>query len=149
MPQAQMTQTPASIQHLNLPVTDLEKSLEFYINGLGFRYVQHLREGKVILDFAGFNFFLEVSDRNLSHDRFHFGIKTTTEGVYEWAGKIAEKGIPQVVGNQPTGRAEVYTTPDGVRTVFYMEDPDGHIIEVYSHIGVDTGFVRAGYGAAV
>jgi hypothetical protein len=30
-----------------------------------------------------------------------------------------------------------------------MADPDGHIIEVYSHIGVDTGFVRTGYGAAV
>ena len=41
-----MTQTPANILHLNLPVTDLEKSLAFYIDGLGFRYVQHLRRGK-------------------------------------------------------------------------------------------------------
>ena len=133
--------------HLNLPVTDMERSLEFYVNKLGFKYVRHIREGKVILDCEGFNFFLEESERSLNHERFHLGIKTTTEGVYEWARRTEQQGIPQVVGPQPTGLAEIYTTPDGVRTVFYFADPDGNIIEVYSHIGVDVGFVKPGYGA--
>lgn len=141
-----MQRSPSRILHLNIPVTNLEASLDFYVKKLGFQYVRHLREGKVILDFEGFNFFIEEADRNVSHERFHVGIQTTTEGVHEWAKHVEEQGIPQVAGLQPTGLAETYTSPDGIRTVFYIADPDGHILEFYSHIGVGMGFVRPGYG---
>jgi catechol 2,3-dioxygenase-like lactoylglutathione lyase family enzyme len=136
---------PMSISHINLPVNDIEKSIDFYVRKLGFNYVRHLRQGKVILEFAGFDFFLEDSEQNVSHPRFHFGIKTTTEGVHALARLIEQQGIPQVVGPQPTGLAEIYVTPDGLRTVFYFADPDGHIIEVYSHIGEDVGYVLPQY----
>jgi catechol 2,3-dioxygenase-like lactoylglutathione lyase family enzyme len=135
-----------SISHINLPVNDIEKSIDFYVNKLGFSYIRHLRPGKVILEVSGFDFFLEESEQNVSHPRFHIGIKTTTEGVHALAKLIEEKGIAQVVGPQPTGLAEIYVTPDNLRTVFYFADPDGHIIEVYSHIGVDVGYVAPGYG---
>lgn len=137
---------PHQLLHLNLPVHDLERSLEFYVRKLGFEYVRHLREGKVILRCWGFDFFLEEFSHNVANPRFHFGIKTTVKGVYAFAELIAREGIPQVVGPQPHGRAEIYVTPDGVRHVFYFDDPDGHTIEVYSHIGDDVGFVKPGYG---
>ena len=131
-----------SISHLNLPVYDIERSLDFYVRKIEFTYVRHLHERKVILEYGGFDFFIEESLQTLNHPQFHFGIQTTTEGVHEFAKKVEALGIPQVVGPQPTGRAELYVTPDGLRTVFYFADPDGHIIEVYSHIGVDVGHVR-------
>ncbi|MES2054311.1 MAG: VOC family protein [Pseudomonadota bacterium] len=136
-----------SLSHLNLPVTDLERSMDFYVRKLGFHYVRHLRPGKVILEVGGFDFFLEEGGEGFGHPRFHFGFETTTDGVHEFARLIEDRGISQVVGPQPTGRAELYVTPDGLRTVFYFADPDGHIIEVYSHIGVDVGYVDPAYAA--
>lgn len=135
---------PVQLNHLNLPVLDLERSLCFYVNRLGFQYVRHLNERKVILSSWGFDFFLEQYTAILDNPRFHFGFVTTTKGVYDFAERIHRAGISQVVGPQPTGRAEIYVTPDGLRTVFYFADPDGHIIEVYSHIGDDVGYVKPG-----
>jgi catechol 2,3-dioxygenase-like lactoylglutathione lyase family enzyme len=129
------------LNHLNLPVTDLTFSLDFYVCKLPFRYVRHLHARKVILRAASFDFFLEEHPRNVSHPNFHFGIQTSLRGVYEWQALLQRLEIPQVVGPQPTGRAEIYVTPDGLRHVLYFADPDGHIIEIYSHIGNDVGYV--------
>lgn len=139
---------PCELRHLNLPVTDLAASLDFYVRRLGFEYVRHLHERKVILRCWGFDFFLEQAERNVSNPRFHFGFRTTVEGVHAFAERIRELGIPQVVGPQPTRRAETYVTPDGLRHVFYFADPDGHIVEVYSHIGVDMGYVKPEFAVA-
>ena len=133
------------LNHLNLPVLDLERSLDFYVRKLGFEYVRHLHERKVILSFWGFDFFLEQFVSNVANPRFHFGVHTTTQGVHDFAAVIERAGISQVVGPQPTGEAAIYVTPDGLRTVFYFDDPDGHIIEIYSHIGDDVGYVKPGF----
>jgi catechol 2,3-dioxygenase-like lactoylglutathione lyase family enzyme len=135
------------LNHLNLPVGDIEASLDFYVRKLGFTYVRHLHERKVILNVGGFDFFIEEAPPLAVHPKFHFGIETGAEGVHAFARKLEALGVPQVVGPQPTGRAETYVTPDGVRTVLYFADPDGHIIEVYSHIGVDVGYVAPGWDA--
>jgi catechol 2,3-dioxygenase-like lactoylglutathione lyase family enzyme len=135
------------ISHLNLPVRDFDASLDFYVRRLGLGYVRHLRPGKVILDWAGFAFFIEAAPDIAAHPRFHFGIETTTDGVRDWEARLARAGIAQVVGPQPTGLADTYVTPDGIRTVLYFADPTGHVIEVYSHIGVDTGHVDPHWAA--
>ena len=136
------------LSHLNLIVSDIEQSLDFYTRILGFHYVRHLHDRKVILDSGGFDFFIEEGEDIPHHPRFHFGIETSEAGVRRLADHLARMGIPQVVGPQPTGLAELYVTPDGVRTVFYFCDPDGYMIEVYSHIGVDVGYVDPRHAAA-
>ena len=122
------------INHLNLVVSDLTSSLNFYVDKLAFKYVRHLNKRKAILEYNGFDIFLEEAEDVVPHARFHFGIKTSTEGVYRFAALLKSKGIPLVPGNNPDGRADIYVTPDGVRHVLYFEDPTGYIIEVYSHI---------------
>jgi catechol 2,3-dioxygenase-like lactoylglutathione lyase family enzyme len=127
--------TEFSINHLNLVVSNIERSLDFYVGQLGFTYVRHLSSRKVILEFAGFDFFLEQAPNIETHPRFHFGIRTTREGVYEFAALLRSKNIAVVPGNNPNGLADIYVTPDRVRHVLYFADPDGYIVEVYSHIG--------------
>jgi catechol 2,3-dioxygenase-like lactoylglutathione lyase family enzyme len=124
-----------AINHLNLVVSDIRRSLEFYVKALGFKYVRNLNAKKIILEYGGFDFFIEEAKGVDAHPRFHFGIKTTEAGVYEFAKLLRSKKIPLVVGNNPNGLADVYVTPDRVRHVLYFADPDGYIIEVYSHIG--------------
>lgn len=124
-----------SINHLNLVVGDLQRSLRFYVEALGFNYVRHLHEKKVILEYGGFDFFLEQVPSVEPNSRFHFGIKTTEAGVHEFAALLRAKNVPLVIGNNPNGLADIYVTPDGVRHVLYFADPDGYVIEVYSHIG--------------
>lgn len=126
----------ATINHINLVVSNIDRSIEFYVEKIGFRYVRHLNRVKAILEHNGFDFFLEQSAGVLPHDRFHFGMRTTRDGVYELAGRLRNAGVRLVVGNNPNGLADVYVTPDNVRHVFYFEDPDGYVIEVYSHIGL-------------
>ncbi len=129
------------LKHINLPVKSILLSMEFYINKLGFNYIKHLHSKKVILSANGFDFFIEEHEFNIAHPRFHFGIETNLKGVYEWKKMIEENNIRKVVGPQPTGKSDVYITPDGLRHVFYISDPDGHIIEIYSHIGIDVGYI--------
>ena len=129
------------VNHLNLPVKNLDLTLDFYICKLPFGYVRHLHAKKVILRAGDFDFFVEEHSQNIAHPKFHFGIQTSIPGVYEWQALIQHYKICQVIGPQPTGRAEMYVTPNNIRHVFYFADPDGHIIEIYSNIGSDVGFV--------
>jgi catechol 2,3-dioxygenase-like lactoylglutathione lyase family enzyme len=128
-------------------VKSIDATLEFYVRKLGFVYCRHLHATKVILSAGSFDFFVEEHAYDIAHPKFHFGIQTTVEGVYAWETLIRDQGIPQVVGPQPTGEARMYVTPDQLRHVFYFADPDGHIIEVYSHIGRDVGFVDPAWSA--
>ena len=135
------------LSHLNLIVSNIRISLDFYTRILGFRYVRHLHDRKVILDCGGFDFFIEEASGIAPHPRFHFGLQLDEAGVRALAARLDRLGITQVVGPQPTGLAELYITPDGVRTVFYFCDPDDYMIEVYSHIGVDVGYIDPHYAA--
>jgi catechol 2,3-dioxygenase-like lactoylglutathione lyase family enzyme len=127
------------INHLNLPVRNIQRSFEFYVGRLGFKYVRHLKDTKIFLEHEGFDIFLEECAEVEPHPRFHFGLKTTVEGVHEFAEKLRASGVELGMGNNPY--SEIYVTTDRARTVFYFSDPDGHIIEVYSHIG-NEGSVR-------
>jgi catechol 2,3-dioxygenase-like lactoylglutathione lyase family enzyme len=126
----------ASVNHINLVVSDIQRSIDFYVGKIGFRYVRHLNRVKAVLEHNNFDFFLEQSAGVIPHERFHFGLKTTRDGVYEFAARLRQAGVPLVVGNNPNRLADIYVTPDGVRHVFYFEDPDRYVIEVYSHIGL-------------
>lgn len=132
-----------SIKHINLVVSDLARSLSFYAEKLGFNYVRYLNERKVILEYQGFDFFLEQSENVVPHPRFHFGIQAPEAEIYDMIERFRADGVKVVVGNNPDNLADIYVSPDGVRRVFYIEDPDGYIIEFYSHIGLSAAAMQS------
>lgn len=121
---------PFHMAHINILSHDWRASLAFYSRVFGARYQFHLGSNKVVTDINGFEFFIEEVDDFVVNPFFHFGIRTTTEGVYAFAERLGQMGIPMVKGNNPEPGPLV--GPDGVRVALYVEDPDGWLIEVYS-----------------
>ncbi|MDX0135215.1 VOC family protein [Sinorhizobium meliloti] len=124
-----------TINHLNLVVSDVLRSVKFYTENLGFTYVRYLNPRKAILSYGGFDFFLEQAENVSPHPRFHFGILAEKDEVYRMIDRLRARSVKIVAGNNPNNLADVYVA-DRVRFVFYFEDPDGYLVEVYSHIGI-------------
>src|SRR6185503_7026466 len=76
------------LQHINLPVRELDVALEFYQDVLGFTYVKHLSPKKAVLEYNGFDFFLEHDEDSRVSRYFHFGFKTTHEQLVEWSERL-------------------------------------------------------------
>lgn len=110
---------------------NLEESWGFYRTILGFSYVYHLSETKIVAEFNGFDFYIE-QDENWSgiDERVHFGLRTTRENVFAWAEHLRRHGISLIKGNNP--EAGIYVEPDSDRVAVYFQDPDGLTIEIYS-----------------
>jgi catechol 2,3-dioxygenase len=120
----------AVIRHLNLPVADLERALNFYCDVLGFRFVKSFvrsdgKVGKVMLDHRGFDLFLEQSDEPSGLPaRFHFGLQADRTAMLEIARRLQAVAVD--VGAGPV------ENPAGSGTHrFYFRDPDGTVIEIY------------------
>lgn len=120
---------PFHIAHINILTRDWKRSLEFYRAVFGARYLFHLGANKVVTELNGFEFFLEEVEEFAINPFFHFGIRTTSEGVHAFARRLERLGVPMVKGNNPAPGPIV--GPDGVRVALYLEDPDGWLIEVY------------------
>jgi len=123
--------TDAVINHVNIPVVDLERSIAFYRNVLGLRYVKSFARPdgtprKVVLEHRGFDFFLEQTDTSRLPPTFHFGFRTDTESMYEIARKLAEHSID-------IGPGPLENPPASHTHRFYFQDPDGTVIEVYDY----------------
>jgi catechol 2,3-dioxygenase-like lactoylglutathione lyase family enzyme len=121
------------LKHINLPVRDLDTALGFYQNVLGFKYVKHLSPTKIVLDFNGFDFFLEHDVDSRVSRYFHFGFKTTREQLFDWADRLTMHGITIM---QRVRYGLIPTPPplqDDVAR-FYFRDPDGWLIEVYHEV---------------
>jgi catechol 2,3-dioxygenase-like lactoylglutathione lyase family enzyme len=122
-----------TLNHLNITVANLERSINFYRDILGFEYVTNLGPSKVVLRYAGFDFFIEEVPGDIPRiPGFHFGLKTDRQGVFSFGDLLKEHGVPLVQGNNPS--ADVWALPDTGRAPLYFEDPDGWMIEVYSDV---------------
>jgi catechol 2,3-dioxygenase-like lactoylglutathione lyase family enzyme len=121
---------PFHVSHINILSHDWRASLAFYSRVFGARYRFHLGPRKVVTDIDGFELFIEEVDDFVVNPFFHFGLRTTTEGVYAFAERLDRLGVPMVKGNNPAPGPLV--GPDQVRVALYLEDPDGWLIEVYS-----------------
>lgn len=121
---------PFHLAHINILTRDWRRSFEFYRRVFGARYMGHIGDNKVITEINGFEFFIEQVEEFTIHPSFHFGFRTTAEGVYEFGERLERLGVPLVKGNNPV--PEVFVGPDGVRVALYFEDPDGWLIEVYA-----------------
>jgi catechol 2,3-dioxygenase-like lactoylglutathione lyase family enzyme len=119
------------VNHLNVLTTDLQRSLSFYETALGARHLYNLGPKKAVTAIDGFEFFIESVDDVAYPKGFHFGVRTSTEGVYVTEARLARAGIKFVKGNNfREGGAQKGI--DGIRHALYFEDPDGLLIEVYS-----------------
>lgn len=116
--------------HINILVDDLQRSMDFYMNTLGFEYERHLSDTKVILKCGEFDFFVEQGDKGVFNDKFHFGIKTDPKTIYECYEKHQKMGVTFNKGNNPS--EELFDDPNSERIAYYFEDPDGYIVEIYS-----------------
>src|SRR5687767_12829994 len=111
--------TPFHVAHLNILTRDLERSLAFYERVFGARYIGNIGADKIVTDINGFEFFLERVDDFTINPSFHFGFRTTAEGVYAFGRRLERLGVPLVKGNNPG--PEVAVGPDGVRVALYFE----------------------------
>lgn len=118
------------VNHLNVLTTNLQDSLSFYEEILGVRYLYNLGPYKAVTELAGFEFFIEQVPEVWYPDGFHFGVRTTKEGVFALYDRLQRRGVKFVKGNGPAAGAHL--GPDQVRSALYFEDPDGLMIEVYS-----------------
>jgi catechol 2,3-dioxygenase-like lactoylglutathione lyase family enzyme len=122
--------TNATIRHVNLPVLDLERSLAFYCDVLGFRFVKSFvrsdgKVGKVMLDHRGFDLFLEQSDDAARLPaNFHFGLQADRTAMLEIARRLEALAID-------VGAGPVESPAGSGMHRFYFRDPDGTIIEIY------------------
>jgi catechol 2,3-dioxygenase-like lactoylglutathione lyase family enzyme len=133
--------TPFHVSHINILTRDWRRSLAFYAQAFGARYQFHLGPRKVVTEIGGFEFFMEEVDEFVVNPFFHFGFRTTPDGVHAFARRLERLGIPMVAGNNPAPGP--MTGPDGVRVALYIEDPDGWLIEVYSpeQLVIDSGLL--------
>ncbi len=111
-----------SIDHLSLPVRDLEGARQFYRDFLG------LHEGYVsdhVVGFRAGEALLALSKREHGPppEGLHFGFREQSrEAVDEWARRVQERGLTITDGpkDEEWGRA------------LYFQDPEGYEIQIWA-----------------
>ena len=115
--------------HIGINVSDMEKSLDFYVNVLGFhRAFTFLKNGNKWIEFVEIDhgkyieLFYEKPDVEYSYVNGSFRhLALECDDVYEWAKQIQQRG--GILKSGPE------TGIDG-NPQFWICDPDGHQIEV-------------------
>ena len=120
--------------HTMLRVTDLQRSLDFYIGLLGMRLLrrQDYPAGRVTLAFLGYDGEEAGTALELSHDwdqpapyqhgTFYGHIALAVEDLYACCSALAEKGVSIT---RPPGPMKYSPT-----LTAFIEDPDGYGIEL-------------------
>jgi catechol 2,3-dioxygenase len=129
-------QEPASIDprveigHVHLKVSDIERSLKFYRDILGFDVVQRMGDGAAFLSAGGYHHHLGLNtweskggspppsgSTGLYHVAIRYPDRRTLADAYE---RLRAAGIPL------EGAAD-----HGVSEALYLRDPDGNGLELY------------------
>ncbi|OGX88525.1 VOC family protein [Hymenobacter glacialis] len=125
-------QVPAQtrIGHVHLQVTDLEKSLAFYVGVLGFTLMQRFGNQAAFISAGGYHHHIGLNTwnslggplaRKQGAGLYHTAILYATRA--ELAGALRQL----VVASYPiTGSAN-----HGVSEAIYLDDPDGNGVELY------------------
>jgi catechol 2,3-dioxygenase-like lactoylglutathione lyase family enzyme len=114
----------SELTHIHVPVTNLEKSLQWYSDMLGLEV--SFREGNRLVFFAlpgsGSLIALTASKRKEIPQPIHFGFKISggTVAMEAWRLRLRKMGVPFSVkmrGERVSG--------------LYLTDPDGYTVEIY------------------
>ncbi|MBC8945892.1 MULTISPECIES: fosfomycin resistance glutathione transferase [Xenorhabdus] len=108
------------LNHLTLAVSNLERSLDFYINLLGF--TPHVRwQNGAYLSLGGLWFCLSCGETKPAQDYTHIAFNIADEHFSTFREKLLITGIKQWKENRSEGES------------IYLLDPDGHQLEI--HVG--------------
>ena len=109
-----------ALNHLNLVVSDVERSASFYESLFGMQ--RQWKEGEFEFLICGESDLALVKGNPLIHRRFHLGFRVDSrDEVKDWHERVREHGAPITHGPEDYG--SYYT--------FSCRDPDGYAVEIY------------------
>lgn len=114
---------PLLFAHLNLDVTDVERSIVFYEKNLDLPVTR--LNGTARFSWDSFLLVLAPGEPKVS-EGFHFGFRLDSRAeVDAWACRLRERGVALLT--EPGGLGNVH--------VFRIADPDGYVIEIFAFVG--------------
>lgn len=118
------------IGHVHLKVSDIDRSLAFYQEILGFEITQRYGEGAVFLSAGGYHHHIGL---NTWQSKGADKAPARGVGLYHVAILYAErKELAEVVKNLLDNEYPISGAADhGVSEAIYLNDPDGNGIELY------------------
>ncbi|GMM85545.1 VOC family protein [Pseudoalteromonas sp. MTN2-4] len=117
------------LNHINILTTDVARSVAFYEKLFGARKIFEFHENKVVCIINGFEFFIQKVDEVIYPEHFHLGIRTDHSKLDTLYQVARDLKVPFIKGSNPEPDVFEY---DEYRTAFYLTDPDGLEIEVYT-----------------
>lgn len=131
-----MTIRPHSIHHINFPISDPERTREWYSKVFGMRHidVSNVSDTPILLmTFGNFDLHFTPHDPVPNLDPTHFCIE-----LEDWdfaLERLAEMGIEYT---------DMVIRPQSNSKACYIRDPDGNIIELMHHGNWDHSQVPSG-----
>ncbi|HYF30622.1 MAG TPA: VOC family protein [Chitinophagaceae bacterium] len=124
--------TPATtrIGHVHLKVSDIERSLQFYRDLLGFQVMQHYGSSAVFVSAGGYHHHIGL---NTWHSKNAGPAPRNAAGLYHVAILYAErKELAVMLKRLVDARYPLTGLSDhGVSEAIYLDDPDQNGIELY------------------
>src|SRR5687767_4280840 len=118
------------IGHVHLKVADIERSLQFYRDLLGFEIMQWYGKDAVFISAGGYHHHIGL---NTWHSKNRGPAQVNSAGLYHVAILYPErKDLALVLQRLVTVKYPISGAADhGVSEALYMNDPDGNGIELY------------------
>jgi catechol 2,3-dioxygenase len=118
------------IGHVHLKVSDLERSLQFYRDLLGFEVTQGYGESAVFISAGGYHHHIGL---NTWHSKGLGPASVNTVGLYHTAIVYpAKKDLADIVKRLQAADYPLTGASDhGVSLAVYLNDPDGNGVELY------------------
>jgi len=133
----QKVESTIYFNHVALSVADVDKSANFYENVLGLNEITNRTEKEGIRWFSlgediELHLISTVHSKLKLNKAMHFAI--TTKKFSEFVKSLDNRNIPY--SDWPGSKNTVTTRADGIKQI-YVQDPDGHWIEVNSAAGAN------------
>lgn len=107
------------LNHITIAVSDLERSLDFYINALGFKGHVKWKQG-AYLSLGDLWLCLSVDKPDEKSDYSHIAFSISQQDFTDFSHKLIKFDIAQWKENKSEGDS------------LYLLDPDGHKLEIHS-----------------
>lgn len=120
----------ARIGHVHLKVTDLERSLRFYRDLLGFEVQQYYGDAAAFISAGGYHHHIGL---NTWYSKNTGPAPQRTAGLFHTAILYPERKDLAVIVKRLTGAGYPLTgaADHGVSEAVYLDDPDGNGVELY------------------
>lgn len=125
-----MNDTFPMIGHVHLKVSDLERSVKFYTEALGFDLTTRIEDSAAFLSFGGYHHHLGL---NTWHSRGGPPSPRNATGLFHFAVLFPDRrALARTVKRALDAGVTLDGASDhGVSEAIYLHDPDGNGIELY------------------